>query len=68
MTISELIEKITNSVLSEEAKQAIIDVANTYQELTPELETRVKEMIQEDIDKDLAALDAENQANEAENA
>ena len=60
MTITELTQRITNSVLSEEAKKKIIDLAVTYPEVTPELEDEVKELIQEDIDKDLAALGADD--------
>lgn len=56
MTINELIQKISESILSEEAKQKIIDIAGGYAEVTSELEEQVKELIQEDIDKDLAAL------------
>ncbi len=60
MTINELIQKISASVLSDEAKQKIIALASTYDEITQELEGQVKDMIQEDIDKDLAALGVEN--------
>lgn len=59
MTIQELIQKITDSVLSEEAKKQIIDLANTYTEVTSDLEDKVKALIQEDIDRDLAALGAD---------
>lgn len=59
MTIQELIQKITDSVLSEEAKKQIIDLANTYTEVTSDLEDQVKALIQEDIDRDLAALGAD---------
>lgn len=68
MTISELIQKITDSVLSEEAKQKIIVLAQGYSEVTPELEEEVKSLIQEDIDKDLAELGADETDPEIEAA
>lgn len=57
MTILELIQKINDSVLSDEAKKKIIEHAEQYSEVTPELEEKVRDLIQEDIDKDLAALE-----------
>ncbi|MEI8223511.1 MAG: hypothetical protein WCG20_00110 [bacterium] len=64
MTIQELIQKITDSVLSESAKKQIIDLAGTYSEVTPDLEDQVKALIQEDIDRDLAALGADENSPE----
>jgi hypothetical protein len=64
MTIQELIQKINESVLSEEAKKKIVDLAGTYTEVSPELEDQVKELIQEDIDKDLAELGADENSPE----
>lgn len=66
MTIQELIQKITDSVLSEGAKKQIIDLANTYTEVTPDLEDQVKALIQEDIDRDLAALGADEDGPEVQ--
>ena len=60
MTINELIQKISESVLSEVAKQKIIGIAGGYTEVTSELEEQVKDLIQEDIDNDLAALGADD--------
>lgn len=68
MTIQELTQKITDSVLSDEAKKKINDLAATYAEVTPELEEQVKELIQEDIDKDLAALGADEDSPEIQAA
>lgn len=57
MTIAELTQKITDSVLSDEAKQKIFTAMQSFTEVTEELEEQVKELIQEDIDRDLAALE-----------
>lgn len=57
MTIAELTQKITESVLSDEAKQKIFAAMQSFTEVTEELEEQIKEFIQEDIDKDLAALE-----------
>ena len=68
MTIQELTQKITDSVLSDEAKKKINDLAATYTEVTPELEEQVKDLIQEDIDKDLAELGADDSTPEIQEA
>ena len=68
MTISELTQKIADSVLSDEAKKKIIDLAATYAEVTPDLEDQVKELIQEDIDKDLATLGTDDDIPEIQEA
>lgn len=57
MTIAELTQKITDSVLSDEAKQKIFAVMQSFSEVTEDLEEQIKELIQEDIDRDLAALE-----------
>lgn len=55
MTIQELLKKIEESVLSPEAKKKIGDMMAGHEELTFELESAVKDAIQEDIDKDFVA-------------
>ena len=54
MTISELSQKISDSVLSDESKKKILDVIAGYPEVTPELEDKVTGLIQEDIDQGFA--------------
>jgi hypothetical protein len=56
MTIQELLKKIEESVLSPEAKKKIGDMMAGHEELTFELESAVKDAIQEDIDKDFVAV------------
>lgn len=68
MTIAELTQKITESVLSDEAKQKIFTAMQSFTEVTSELEEQIKELIQEDIDKDLAALEEGDEDPELEAA
>lgn len=68
MTITELTQKITESVLSDDSKQKILAVIQSHTEITPELEDQIKELIEEEIDKDLDELEEGDDDPELETA
>lgn len=56
MTTQELTQKIADSDLSDSAKRIIMETISGFPEITPELEDRVRELIQDDIDDGFAQL------------